>query len=127
MSCFGAQYNPNPPNVWSRATTSQIDMSYNDFLMYRKMSSLRHSHNSGGLTKKQQFSKIATSSWVNKKTVWTNVPAVCPVQTKCLPVSYSGVPGRGFLCSTQIKPTLLYRQTTRSAGNTSFPDGYKFV
>ena len=127
MSCLGSNYNPNPPNVWSRSTTPQIDMPYNEFLMLRKVSSLRHSHNSGCLTKNQEYSKIATSSWVNKKTVWTNVPDVCPVQTKCLPVSYSGVPGKGFLCSTQLKPTLLFTRNTTSAGNNSFPYGYKFL
>jgi hypothetical protein len=127
MSCLGENYNPTPPNVWSRATTPQIDMSYNDFLMYRKISSLRHPQNAECLTKKQQYAKIASSSWVNRKTVWANIPAVCPVQTKCLPVSFSGVPGKGYLCSTQIKPTLLYRRNTTSSGNTSFPFGYKFV
>lgn len=127
MSCLGENYNPVPPNVWSRATTPQIDMSYNDFLMYRKVSSLRHPQNVVNLTKKQQYAKIATSSWVNRKTVWATLPAVCPVKTKCLPVSYSGVPGTGFLCSTQIKPILLYRRNTTSGGDSSFPFGYKFV
>lgn len=127
MSCNGNNYNPQPPNVWARATTYKLDIPYKEFLMNRKISSLAYYKNSSGLTKSQIYSKLASSSSVNKKATWAlTVPVSCP--TKCLPVSFSGVPGRGFLCSPIIKPVYAYdRKPTTLAGGSNFPDGYKFI
>ena len=127
MSCLGLNYNPQPPNVWSRASTYKLDISYNELLMKRKVSSLAHSQNSGGLTQKQIYANIASGTWINKRASWAlNVPDNCP--TKCLPVSFSGVPGRGFLCSPIVKPNYMFgRVQTTYAGGSNFPDGYKFV
>ena len=127
MSCNGINYNPTPPNVWSRASTYKLDISYNVLLMNRKVSSLAHYQNSSGLTKNQIFAKIASGNWVSKKTVWAlDVPTSCPA--KCLPVSFSGVPGRGFLCSPIVKPVYTFgRSQTTYAGGSNFPDGYKFI
>ncbi len=126
MSCLGLNYNPQPPNVWSRATSYKPDIPYQELLMNRKVSSLTHSNNSAGLTKNQIYANLA-SGRVSRKAGWAlNVPDNCPV--KCLPVSFSGVPGRGFLCSPIVKPVYTFdrKQTTR-AGGSNFPDGYKFV
>ena len=127
MSCFGSNYNPQPPNVWSRATTYKPDIPYQDLLMSRKVSSLAHYQNSSCLTKNQKYAKVASGNWVNKKTVWAlDVPISCPA--KCLPVSFSGVPGRGFLCSPIVKPVYMFgRAQTTYAGSGNFPDGYKFI
>jgi len=127
MSCLGPNYNPHPPNVWSRASTYNLDISYNKLLMKRKVSSLAHSHNSRGLTQKQIYANIASGTWVNKRAVWAlNVPNNCPI--KCLPVSFSGVPGRGFLCSPIVKPIYTFDRTqTNNSGGSNFPDGYKFI
>ena len=127
MSCLGANYNPQPPNVWSRATTYKPDIPYNELLMNRKVSSLAHSHNSGGLTKNQIYANVASGKWASRKAGWAlNVPDNCPV--KCLPVSFSGVPGRGFLCSPIVKPVYKFdRAQTTYAGGSNFPDGYKFI
>ena len=127
MSCLGNNYNPQPPNVWSRASLNNVDIPYQEMLMKRKVSSLAYSQNSCGLTKKQVYAKIASSNWISKKTVWTlDTPVSCPA--KCLPVSFSGVPGRGFLCSTIVKPISTFdRSQTTQAGGSNFPDGYKFI
>jgi hypothetical protein len=127
MSCLGFDYNPQPPNVWSRASTFKLDISYNDLLMKRKVSSLAHYQNSSGLTKNQIYAKLASGSWLSKKSGWAlNVPDSCPA--KCLPVSFSGVPGRGFLCSPIVKPVYTFdRSQTTYAGGSNFPDGYKFI
>jgi hypothetical protein len=127
MSCNGKNYNPQPPNVWSRASGYKLDIPYQDFLMRRKVSSLAHYNNSSGLTKHQVYAKIASSNWVNRKTVWEDlVPTTCP--PKWLPVSYSGVPGRGFLYSPLVKPIYTFgRKPSTSAGGSNFPDGYKFI
>jgi hypothetical protein len=95
--------------------------------MNRKVSSLAYSHNSGGVTKKQIYSNIASGNWISKRASWSlNVPDNCPA--KCLPVSFSGVPGRGFLCSPIVKPVYTFdRAQTTYAGGSNFPDGYKFV
>lgn len=125
MSCFGPDYNPQPPNVWSRSTTYQLDIPYQELLMNRKVSSLAHSQNLNGLTKNQKYAKIASGNWLsNKRTITT--PISCPA--KCLPVSFSGVPGRGFLCSPMVKPVYMFgRAQTNYAGGSNFPDGYKFI
>jgi hypothetical protein len=127
MSCLGVDYNPQPPSVWSRTTIFNLDISYNELLMNRKVSSLAHSYNSGGLTQKQIYANIASGKWTSKKVGWAlNVPDTCP--TKCLPVSFSGVPGRGFLCSPIVKPVYTFgRAQTTYAGGSNFPDGYKFI
>lgn len=127
MSCNGNNYNPQPPNVWSRASGYKLDIPYHELLMNRKVSSLAYSQNSSGLTKKQTYAKIASGNWVNKKTVWAlDVPVSCPA--KWLPVSYSGVPGRGFLYSPIVKPIYKFdRKPSTSAGGSNFPDGYKFI
>ena len=127
MSCNGTIYNPQPPNVWARATTYKLDIPYQDYLMNRKISSLAHYQNSNKLTKSQRYSQIVSGNWVNKKSGWAlGVPVSCP--TKCLPVSFSGVPGRGFLCSPSIKPVYTFnRKPSTSAGGSNFPDGYKFI
>jgi len=127
MSCLGINYNPQPPNVWSRATTYKLDIPYSEMLMTRKISSLAHYQNSTKLTKKQIYAKIASGAWINKKTVWAlDVPTSCPA--KCLPASFSNVPGRGFLCSPIVKPVYTFdRSQTTYAGGSNFPDGYKFI
>jgi hypothetical protein len=128
MSCFGVNYNPTPPNVWSRSSTPSMDVSYNELLMKRKVSSLTHYQNSGYLTKNQRYSKIATGSWTTKRTGWAlDAPNICPLKTLCLPVSYSNVPGKGFLCSPITKPFMISRSRTTAAGGSNFPKGYKFV
>lgn len=127
MSCLGLNYNPQPPNVWSRATTYRVDIPYKELLMNRKVSSLAYSRNSNGLTKNKIYANLASGNWKTKKMGWAlNVPTNCPA--KCLPVSFSGVPGRGFLCSPIVKPIYTFdRVQTTLAGGSNFPDGYKFV
>ncbi len=127
MPCFGFNYNPQPPNVWSRTVSYKPDSAYQEQLMNRKVSSLAHSYNSGGLTKKQIYANLASGNWMIKRASWAlNVPDNCPA--KCLPVSFSGVPGRGFLCSPIVKPVYSFDRTqTNNSGGSNFPDGYKFI
>ena len=128
MSCLGLNYNPSPPNVWSRSIPLDMDLSYNELLMRRKVSSLNHPQNSGRLTKNQRYAKIVSGSWTSKKTYWAlDAPIICPLRTMCLPVSFSNVPGKGLLCSPITKPYMVSRNRTTSAGGSHFPDGYKFV
>jgi len=127
IPCFNIDYNPVPIKVWSRSSTPQFDMSYNDFLMQRKVSALAHRQNAGNLTKNQQFAKIATSAWINNRTVWDmDTPKVCPSRISCLPASNSGVPGNTKLCSLQIKPIFKFNISTPSKISGNFPDGYPF-
>lgn len=126
-TCFGPNNNVNPP-IWSRAGIYPLDMSYNDFLMKRKVSSLNHTKNSTGLTKSQLYSNVVNGNWTTKRTGFAlGAPTICPDKVLCLPASYSGVPGQGFLCSPIAKPIMIQRRPTPASSGGNYTDGYKFI
>ena len=66
MSCSP----PNPPNLWSRATISCVNIDNDELAMRRKAEILKYKGSQNSLTKKQQWSKIVNGNGPLKKKVW---------------------------------------------------------
>lgn len=134
MSCFGINYSPSIPRVWSRfqpvcdTTTTQMNL---------KASILQYRNNSSRLTKKQQYSQLVqsntTKKWATQSDSYTNsnlgMPTSCANTIICVPTSNSDVPGKKMmLCSTRMNTQFYEDKIRRTMGNTNnnFPNGYKF-
>lgn len=137
MSCLGENYNPTITRVWERVeNVCTFDDPDN---MKHKANILQYKKNSGNMTKKERYSRIAQGKWNLRKTSWatqtqtvTNpdvgIPTICPVKVYCNPNSNSDVPGkRIMLCSTNDLYTIYPRtRTVMTSGGNKFPEGYKF-
>ena len=92
MSCFGPNYNPQPPREWYRFQnncstaafspiniTTLLNPSNNispaykyQLAVYKKGNILQYKKNSSDLTKKQRYAQIAKGMWTNRTKTWSS-------------------------------------------------------
>lgn len=137
MSCLGVNYNPNPPNVWSRVRTT-CDITDQDN-MQMKANVLRYKNNSSNLTKQQRYAQIAKGystykkTWATQTQTYTNpnlgIPISCPATIKYKPSTNSDVPGPTVMLRSYDLDSTYYprRRLFMSSNGNAFPKNYKFV
>jgi len=81
MSCFGPNYNPQPPREWYRfenqcAYSSSPILARNGIQyqldVLKKGNVLQYKNNSSNITKNQRYAQIAKGMWTNRTTSWAS-------------------------------------------------------
>jgi len=126
---FPYNYNPIPPRVWSRVENAcafnVTNVSENDLVyipltnqtvspvqatqinqMIQKGNVLQYKKNSGNLTKKQKYSKIARGQWTSNKSYATQgYQYTNPNTTGLLRVNYTTFPNPNFIVGQPNNPS----------------------